>query len=194
MAETTIDQFIADARPFARPLIEHWRALVHATVPEAVECIKWGMPHFTYAGKNLTGMGAFKAHCSLILEGAGKRGSVESGGGMGHFGKIATMAQMPADDLVRELLLERVATIENGAKRPVGARSAKAAIALPEDLAAALSAQARDFLDRLPPSHKREYFEWIVSAKRPETRARRVAEAARWLDEGKRRNWKYEKC
>ena len=126
MAETTIDRFIAEAAPFARPLLEHWRALVRATFPEAVECIKWGMPHFTYAGKNLTGMGAFKAHCSLIIEGAGSRGSIESGGGMGHFGKIATMDQMPADDLLRELLHQRVATIASGAKRPAKARESGA--------------------------------------------------------------------
>ena len=194
MAARTIDEFIAAAPPFARPLIEHWRALVIATVPAAQECIKWGMPHFTVQGKNLTGMGAFKAHCSLILQGAGERGAVESGGGMGHFGKIATMAQMPSDELVRELLVQRVSTIRTGAKRPAQARTAKAEIGLPDDLASALDSQARAFLDGLTVAQQREYYEWIVSAKRPETRARRVAEAAQWLGEGKRRNWKYEKC
>ena len=31
----------------------------------------------------------------------------------------------------------------------------------------------------LPPSHRREYVDWILEAKRPETRARRVEETAR---------------
>jgi uncharacterized protein YdeI (YjbR/CyaY-like superfamily) len=31
----------------------------------------------------------------------------------------------------------------------------------------------------LPPSHRREYIDWILSARRPETRARRVEETAR---------------
>ena len=31
----------------------------------------------------------------------------------------------------------------------------------------------------LPPSHQREYIDWIISARRPETRMRRVEETAR---------------
>ena len=31
----------------------------------------------------------------------------------------------------------------------------------------------------LPPSHQREYMDWIISAKRPETRMRRVEQTAR---------------
>jgi len=31
----------------------------------------------------------------------------------------------------------------------------------------------------LPPSHRREYIDWILAAKRPETRMRRVEETAR---------------
>jgi len=31
----------------------------------------------------------------------------------------------------------------------------------------------------LPPSHRREYIDWILSARRPETRTRRVEETAR---------------
>ena len=31
----------------------------------------------------------------------------------------------------------------------------------------------------LPPSHRSEYIDWILSAKRPETRTRRVEETAR---------------
>ena len=48
---------------------------------------------------------------------------------------------------------------------------------MPPDLAEALagdSAAAATF-DRLSFSHRREYVQWITEAKRPETRARRVA-------------------
>jgi hypothetical protein len=38
------------------------------------------------------------------------------------------------------------------------------------------------------------YIDWIVEARREETRARRIAQAVEWLGEGKRRNWKYERC
>ena len=44
-----------------------------------------------------------------------------------------------------------------------------------------------------PPSHKREYVEWIDSAKTDETRQRRIATALGWIASGKSRNWKYER-
>jgi uncharacterized protein YdeI (YjbR/CyaY-like superfamily) len=65
---------------------------------------------------------------------------------------------------------------------------------VPDDLAAVLSTEARSFFDDFSPSHRREYLEWITEAKRPETRAKRVAQAAEWIAEGKKQNWKYEGC
>ena len=53
---------------------------------------------------------------------------------------------------------------------------------------------AQPAFDAFPPGCRREYIDWITGAKRPETRARRVAEAVAWMAEGKRRNWKYENC
>ncbi len=66
----------------------------------------------------------------------------------------------------------------------------------PDDLAAALrrnEAAAATF-KAFPPGQQREYIDWLVGAKREETRAKRLAQAVEWLAEGKRRNWKYENC
>ena len=51
----------------------------------------------------------------------------------------------------------------------------------PEDLAAALAAvPAADAAWRAwAPSHRRQYIYWVLDAKRPETRARRIAEVVR---------------
>ena len=46
--------------------------------------------------------------------------------------------------------------------------------------------------EAFPTSHRREYIEWIVEAKRDETKSRRVAQAIEWIAEGKGRNWKYQ--
>jgi Bacteriocin-protection, YdeI or OmpD-Associated/Domain of unknown function (DUF1905) len=48
-------------------------------------------------------------------------------------------------------------------------------VEVPEDLAAALAADAAAF-ERISYTHRREYVEWVVAAKRPETRRRRVEE------------------
>lgn len=44
------------------------------------------------------------------------------------------------------------------------------------------------------PSHRREYLEWITTAKQAATREKRIAQEVEWLTEGKKRNWKYETC
>lgn len=54
------------------------------------------------------------------------------------------------------------------------------ALTVPDDLAAALDAHppARARFERFPPSSRRGILEWIDAAKRPATRAKRIAETA----------------
>ena len=61
-------------------------------------------------------------------------------------------------------------------------------VAVPADLQAALGAdpEARRFFDGLSYSHKSSYVLWIESAKKDETRQRRIPEAVRMLREGRR--------
>jgi uncharacterized protein YdeI (YjbR/CyaY-like superfamily) len=59
---------------------------------------------------------------------------------------------------------------------------------VPKDFAQALKKNARAsvFFEKLPPSHRRAYVEAIVEAKKPETRARRIAHAVSILAKGKK--------
>ena len=60
----------------------------------------------------------------------------------------------------------------------------------PPDLAAALAARpgASEAWRGFPPSHRRANLEWVAQAKRPETRATRVAEIAARAERGERAN------
>jgi uncharacterized protein YdhG (YjbR/CyaY superfamily) len=60
-----VDACIARAESFARPILEHLRALVHEASPDADETIKWGMPFFVVAGAPLCHMAAFKHHAAF---------------------------------------------------------------------------------------------------------------------------------
>lgn len=187
-----IDSYIANAAPFARPILEHLRALVHAAIPDADEGIKWGMPHFLVGGSNVAGMAAFKAHCAFTIHGEGRQVT----DGMGSVGKIASLADLPPDaDLTATLLaaVKRIAAHGTALPKRAPARP-KVAAATPEELSAALADNeaARRTFEAFAPSHRREYINWIAEAKRDETRAKRVAQAIEWLAEGKKRNWKYE--
>lgn len=58
-------------------------------------------------------------------------------------------------------------------------------VAVPDDLAEALKAAgARAAFDALSYTHRREYAAWIAAAKRPDTRARRIARTAERALEG----------
>ncbi|WP_431263962.1 YdeI/OmpD-associated family protein [Roseateles chitinivorans] len=194
-----VDDYIERAAPFAQDLLRHWRATVHAHCPDVVETIKWGFPNFTYRDKILTGMAAFKAHCSIgFWHGEAAVGADHAkGSAMGDFGKLTSIKDLPPKAEQKVILKRAMQLIDDGVKaRPARATAPKPPPEIPDDLAAALKADAaahRHFAS-FPPGQQREYVDWIVEAKRPETRARRLAQAVEWIAEGKRRNWKYENC
>lgn len=194
-----IDAYIAKAAPFAQPVLNHFRALVHRVLPEVEEGIKWSVPAFMLGGKNVAGLAAFKAHCAVMIHGEGRLGEADSkGGGMGGYGKITALSDLPSDAVLEAGLKEaaqRVAT-SGTARKPQAKRPPKPEIPMPDDFAAALAAvpQAKASLEGFAPGQRREYLEWITEAKQTATREKRIAQAVEWLTEGKKRNWKYENC
>ncbi len=192
-----IDAYIERAAPFAQPILQHVRALVHEACPQVEETIKWGMPTFVHAGAILCGMAAFKQHASFgFWKHALVVGEGEPRDGMGSYGKLVSLDDLPPKRTLLAHLRKAVALNEAGVKSPARKSAPKPPPVTPADLAAALSGApaAQAAFDAFPPGCRREYIEWIVEAKRAETRSRRVAEAVAWIAEGKRRNWKYERC
>ncbi len=192
-----IDAYIERAAPFARPILVHVRALVHEACPDVEETIKWGMPTFVHAGGILCGMAAFKQHASFGLwKHALVVGDAQPQAGMGSYGKLASLDDLPPRNTLLAHLRKAMTLNEEGVKSPARKAVPKPPPETPEDLAAALdrNATAKATFEAFPPSCKREYVEWIVEAKREETRAKRLAQAVAWMAEGKRRNWKYENC
>ncbi len=178
-----VDAYIAGAAEPLRPLLETLRERVHMAFPEAEEAIKWNVPHFVVAGTTLAGMSAFKAHCAL-----GVHGDAMSR----RFIRIECAADVPGTEDLASMLAEALARRGEGARAP---RQPRPELPVPSDFAAALAqcAPALSTFEGFPPGQRREYLEWIAEAKRPATRARRIAQSVEWLAEGKRRNWKYEK-
>jgi hypothetical protein len=197
-----VDAYVAKQAAFAQPILARIRAAVHAACPEAVETIKWSAPFFTYRGQILCMMAAFKAHAGFgFWRGEAVTGTKPVEQGMGQMGKLTTLADLPAPDVLDGWIRRAMALIDaelSGAapKQPRPLKHPKPPAAPPEDLSAALAenAAARGFFDSLPPGQQREYVDWITDAKRAETRQKRVADAVTWMSEGKRRNWKYANC
>lgn len=189
-----VDAYVAKQRPFAVPILEYLREIVHATCPGVTEVMKWGMPHFDYKGP-FAGMAAFKAHATFgfwkesLLRRGGRPLGRSAEAAMGSFGRIASLRDQLA------LLRRAMKLNDDGVRRPVRAARRPAAVRPPADFTAALRRNRRALAawEGLAPGHRREYLEWITGAKREETRARRLATAIEWLAEGRRRNWRYEK-
>jgi uncharacterized protein YdeI (YjbR/CyaY-like superfamily) len=191
-----VDAYIAAAAEFARPILEEIRKRVHAACPQVEETIKWGMPNFVHAGGILCGMAAFKRHASFgYWKHALVMGEAERDG-MGSYGKLASVGDLPPKARMQADLKRAMKLNEEGVKPERRKPASKPAPEVPGDLAAALDKDkaAKATFDGFPPSCKREYIDWIVEAKREETRAKRVAQAVEWMAAGKRRNWKYENC
>jgi len=197
-----VDAYIAKAAPFAQPVLEHLRELVHAACPDVEEAIKWSMPFFVYKGQILGNMAAFKAHCSFGLWGGDvtammRKDGVLSDEGMGKLGKVASVKELPKKKDMVGYVHEVMAFIEDGGRtmqrKP---KAAKPEAEVPAELAAALKKNkaAGKVFAAFSPGCRREYVEWIAEAKRAETKEKRVAQAVEWIAEGKQRNWKYQNC
>jgi len=199
-----VDVYIAKCAPFAQPILEHLREIIHSAVPEVEETVKWSMPFFMYKGIILGNIAGFKQHCSFgiwkeNLQPLMKDGVEERGDGMGSFGKLKSMEDLPSDKDLKKVLKEAATKIAKGERtknweRPV--KKDRPVSVVPPALEAALKknkAASKNFA-AMSPSCRREYCEWIADAKRDATRDERVLTAVDWIAEGKRRNWKYESC
>jgi uncharacterized protein YdeI (YjbR/CyaY-like superfamily) len=192
-----IDAYIAKKAPYARPILERVREQVHVAAPEAEESIKWGAPAFLVDGKILLIMAAFKAHAALnFWRGQELRGDAAEANGMGQFGKLTSVNDLPPDAELDRLIRE-AAELARTAPAPRKVKhEPKPAAELHPEFAAALeqAPAAKAVLDGFSPSARRDYLEWISEAKQDATRQKRIATAIEWLSEGKKRHWKYENC
>lgn len=91
-----VTAYIQAHAPFARPILRRLRTVIHDAHRALEESIRWGMPTFLYRDKIVCGLGAFKAHCALWF----KQGIAVVGQkpevGMGHFGRITSLDDLPA--------------------------------------------------------------------------------------------------
>lgn len=191
-----IDEYIEKSKDFAKPILNHMRALVHDACPDVVETKKWSFPHFDYKGM-MCSMASFNEHCAfnfwkqtLLDESAFPAERTA----MGSFGRIKSIADLPGDATMKKLIHDAMKLNDDGVKAvkaPVSKE--KKELVVPDVLLEALEKndKAAETFDAFPPSCKREYVEWITEAKTDPTRDKRLATTIDWLTEGKRRNWKY---
>ena len=64
-AATTIDQYINNFPADVQAILEHMRTVIHSTVPESIETLRYGIPTFDLNGRHLVFLAGWKQHISL---------------------------------------------------------------------------------------------------------------------------------
>ena len=186
-----VDAYIAKSADFAKPILKNIRAAVHKGAPGVTETIKWGVPAYVDDRGILCMTAAFKRHCGWVFWTGRKPASVDAKA----WQRITTVDQLPGARQLVALVKEAAANKTAGAKKAASRRPAARPVKVPAYFMSALkkNRKALTAFEAFPPSHKREYIEWIDSAKTDDTRQRRLAQALEWIASGKSRNWKYER-
>lgn len=66
MAAQEIDRYLAALGEPERTTLEELRRSILAVIPDAEQCISYGMPAFKVGGKTVAGFAAFKNHLSYL--------------------------------------------------------------------------------------------------------------------------------
>lgn len=165
---------------FAHPILTRVHEIIHETVPEVTEAIKWGSPSYEYKGlmistvkfKNFATVwfhkGAFFDDPKNLLE-----ASSDDTKYMRKY-DLRTITDLDEDGL-KGLILEAVRCQEENIEPEVSDHSEKKELTSELlDNALANDSQARSEFENLPDYKKREFIEHIESAKRDATKQRRL--------------------
>lgn len=198
-----VDAYILKAQPFAQPILNHLRKLVHKACPEVQEVVKWGMPSFDYKGP-LCSMASFKQHAvfgfwkyKLMKDPKNYLGSIKADGGaaMGNMGRITSLKDLPPDKIITGFLKQAMKLNDDGVKldktvkNPVTEKNSTPTPAFTAALKK--NKKAWKVWEEWTPGKKKEYVDWLREAKTEDTRKKRMEQAVEWISEGKIRNWKY---
>lgn len=143
------------------------------------ETVKWGGPVYTLGGKNVVGIGGFKSYFglwffqgALLADKAKKLINAQEG---------VTVAQRQwrfrsAAEIDRRLILKYLDEAIGNTKAGREIKPSRKPLVIPPELEAAFegNGKLRDTFDKFGLSKKREFVEYVESAKRADTRSRRL--------------------
>ena len=174
------------------------RKILNSTKLE--ETVKWGGPCYTFNGKHVVGMGAFKSYVGLwFFQGA----LLEDEAGVlvnAQEGKTKALRQWRFQDskeiksrLIKSYVTEAIRLCEQGKEiKPNRGQP----VAIPPQLKEALARnkKAGASFESLTKGKQREYADYIADAKREETKSKRVEKILPMIADGIGLNDKYRNC
>jgi uncharacterized protein YdeI (YjbR/CyaY-like superfamily) len=196
-AEAEITKYINDQPEWAKAICNKLRSIILKADNKIIEDWKWG-PHYKTTNGMVCGFSAFQKHAKLtFFNGSQLRDKDEifnhcTDNEFSRSIKFTDIKEVN-EDLLAKYVQEAVAVNEKGFKRSV--KDEDKVIEIPVELTAAFknSKSARSFFEQIPYSHKKEYIEWIASAKKEETKKARIEKAIAMMEQKIGLNDKYRK-
>ena len=192
-----VDQYIINASAFTIPILEHLRNLVHIADARIEEKMKWSMPFFELKGP-VCHIASFKNHCAFgFWKGSLMKDEYklfeEKDNAMGSLGKITSLKDLPADEILIAYIQEAIKLNEEGVKLPAKPKAAQKELIVPQYFIDALAEdpKALAVFQNFNNSNKKDYVLWLEEAKTEATKLKRLDTAIEWIAEGKLRMWKY---
>lgn len=177
-APELIGEGINGMEPFAKVICTRLRKIILSADPELIEDWKWG-PNY-YLNGMVCGYWGFKKHVSLVFfQGAllkdKKKRLITPEGTQNNRHLRFTDVKDIDEDYILGLLFQ---AIDNNRKGLKFTAPKDKTIETPPDLEKALKkAKVLTYFNSLAYSHRKEYIQWIDSAKKEETRLRRIGQA-----------------
>jgi uncharacterized protein YdeI (YjbR/CyaY-like superfamily) len=190
----TAEEYILAQFQWQNELIELRKIMQSAGL---VETIKWGIPVYTFKGKNIAGMASFKHYAAIwFYQGALLKDKHKKliNAQEGTTKALRQWRFKSFEEIDSRLVLEYLKeAIENEKTGHRIEPKPKSKLEMPEELEIILSENSvltQNFTN-LTPFKQREYIEFISEAKKPETRQKRIEKIIPILSEGIGLNDKY---
>jgi uncharacterized protein YdeI (YjbR/CyaY-like superfamily) len=190
--EKKVDAYIHSSQSSAKEILERLRKLIFKADPDIKEEIKWGIP--VYSNKKLIfGMAGFKKHVTFtffhgaLLKDREKLFSYGDENLHNRSIKFTDVKELNE----KKLLPYLKEAVKNDKEGKVGVTKLKKEISVPSDLMKALkSEKLADKFNGMSYTCRKEYVQWIESAKKAETRTSSIEKALTMISKGKKVNEK----
>ncbi len=192
----TVDEYVASNERWHEELVR-LREILNRT--ELEETVKWGAPCYTFEGKNVVGIGAFKAYFGLWFHQGALLTDPKGVLINAQEGKTKALRQwrlQSSQEIKPRVITSYVKeAIELAREGRSIAPERKRALAIPPELREGLKAskKAATAFEKLTPGKQREYADYIATAKREATKLARVQKVLPLILSGAGLNDRYRK-
>jgi len=189
----TVEQYIAASRSWEQSLIKLRQIILSSGLEET---IKWGVPVYTFEGKNIVGLAAFNSYVGLWFYQGALLADKHEKLINAQEGKTVALRQWrfnSDEEIEKSIILEYIYEAIQNQKAGKEIKALKKPLIIPVELQKALekSPDLQNSFNQLGLSKRREFNNYIAEAKRAETKLKRLEKIIPLILERKGLNDKY---